>query len=226
MRIVHGYSSDAWDRDAIPIWLAVLAIGLAWIIDWLANSTGWRVPWWVDAPSVMGIYALFRTGYNARVWHGRIGPVKLSAIPDIRGTWAGTGLSSHDAANAFPVVAYIDQTWSRLSVRLETEASRSASRIAALNTSSSPEPGLAYEYLNEPKPLSAQTMVPHRGVVHLRLSPDGSGLHGDYYTGRARQNVGTLSLQRVSKEILGQESALSLLSASTSDTLMPRPGGA
>ena len=57
-------------------------------------------------------------------------------------------------------------------------------------------PMLSYEYRNEPKPHAAATMHPHRGMTRLGLVSPGR-LEGEYYTGRDRQNYGTLSLEKV-----------------------------
>jgi hypothetical protein len=55
---------------------------------------------------------------------------------------------------------------------------------------------LSYEYRNDSKPHAAKTMHPHRGMTRLGLVSPGR-LEGECYTGRDRQNYGTLRLQNV-----------------------------
>lgn len=202
---MHAYSTDAPDREFLPKAFAAGAVAITLFVNWLVPTLGLQVPWWIDAPSVMGFYGLAQAAYDRLLWRQRYGVVRLSAIPDLRGTWAGTIRSSHDPTRTISAVLYIDQTWTKLSVQLVTETSRSRSVMAAVSTTT---PELGYEYVNEPGALATDTMHPHRGATHLHLSPDGTTLEGDYYTGRGRQNVGELTFHRVSKETLSRDDAL------------------
>ncbi|GIW59196.1 MAG: hypothetical protein KatS3mg087_0262 [Patescibacteria group bacterium] len=64
--------------------------------------------------------------------------------------------------------------------------------MASLNTRESQEAGLKCEYLNEPRAHEVGTMNSCRGNAHVRLSPDGKRLEGDYFTGRGRKNIGSV----------------------------------
>ncbi len=78
---------------------------------------------------------------------------------------------------------------------LETEYSKSQSLIVGIITAGSSAMVMSYEYLNEPKPAAKETMHAHRGTARLVL--EGESLEGEYYTGRDRQNYGSLSLRRL-----------------------------
>lgn len=213
---MHAYATDAEDRKSIPIWLTIVAVAAALLFDYTLKRIGLKAPWWLDTPAVMGFYGLLHLLFDKYAWRW---PLKLSAIPDLNGTWVGTIKSSYDGGlntDKINVVLYIFQTWSKLSARLETDHSRSFSTMAALNTDASPEQGLKYEYLNEPMSTVAETMHSHRGTAHLRLSPCKTILEGDYYTGRDRRNVGSLSLRRVSRNCLNRDEALNQASISLS----------
>ncbi|NJL40243.1 MAG: hypothetical protein HC899_28465 [Leptolyngbyaceae cyanobacterium SM1_4_3] len=188
---MHTYATDAKDRETIPLWLAALAVAATLFLNYLLKALNFQVPWWIDAPSVMGFYGLLYELFDNLLWRLRFKAIHLSEIPNIRGTWVGIVKSSYDGGTETRgVILYVRQTWSKLSVQAETETSRSFSTMAVVNTSNSPESGLKYEYINEPGTFSVQTMQTHRGTANLRLTPDGATLKGEYYTGRGRQNIG------------------------------------
>ena len=51
--------------------------------------------------------------------------------------------------------------------------------------------------LNAPRNDAEETMNAHVGLNHLRLSPDGKTLEGDYFSGRGRQTFGRMKLLRI-----------------------------
>jgi hypothetical protein len=55
-------------------------------------------------------------------------------------------------------------------------------------------------------------MQSHRGTGHLYISSDDKAMKGDYYTGRGRQNMGTIVLQFISRTHLKREDALNQMS--------------
>lgn len=206
---MHTYATDSKDRETIPLWLAALAVANALLLNHLLRALNLQIPWWIDAPSVMGFYGLFYTIFNNYLWRFRFKSICLSEIPDIRGTWIGCVKSSYGGgAEVQGVLLYVRQNWSKLSVQVETGNSRSFSTMAVVNTHNSSESGLKYEYISEPGALSIQTMQTHRGTASLRLSPDGFTLKGEYYTGRGRQNIGEMIFRKVSSQFLSRENAL------------------
>jgi SMODS-associating 2TM, beta-strand rich effector domain len=202
---MHTYATDAKDRETVPLWLAALAVAATLFLNYLLKTLSFQVPWWIDAPSVMGFYGLF----DNLLWQLRFKAIHLSEIPNIRGTWVGIVKSAYGGGTETRgVILYVCQTWSKLSVQIETETSRSFSTMAVVNTSNSSEPGLKYEYINEPGTFSVQTMQTHRGTANLRLTPDGATLKGEYYTGRGRQNIGDMVFHKISTQFLTRETAL------------------
>ncbi len=208
---MHAYATDAEDRKLVPTVLAVVAVAATLLLIYEIEALKIQIPWWIDAPSVMGFYALFYGLYDKFLWRLRFSSIPLSKIPDVGGVWAGVLTSSYDKGTKINVVVYIDQTWSKISIRLETETSISFTTMAALNTEESLDPGLKYEYLSEPGAFAKETMHIHKGTGHLRLSSDSKALTGDYYTGRDRRNFGTLELHFVSKKKMSREEALKLV---------------
>ena len=204
---MHSYATDE-DRTAMTVYLAIAAIALGQGIAYLASLGGSGLPRWVASPSTMTLFGVVFWVFNKYAWGWTFRSLRLSKIPDLRGTWAGLVHSSHDDKDNHVVVS-INQTWLKISIRLESERSSSASVMAALNTvEAAAEQGLNYEYLNEPVATAVPTMHIHRGTTHLRLSPDRKRLEGSYYTGRDRMNLGTITLQWVAAAPVAREEAL------------------
>lgn len=206
---MHAYATNASDRDTTPLYIGFLAVASALALGSALDYFHLTVPWWIDAPSVMGFYGIYRSLFDTNVWSRTLfRRWRFSSIPDIRGTWVGYARSSHNEGTYHPVLLYIHQTWTKISVILETTSSRSSSTMASLNTRESQEAGLKYEYLNEPRAHEVVTMNSHRGNAHLRLSPDGKRLEGDYFTGRGRQNIGSLCFIFLSHNEVNHDDAL------------------
>lgn len=204
---MHAYATDASERESIPVWLAFLAVAAALLLSSALKSTKLEVPWWVDAPSVMGFYGLLYQRFDKYLWCQKFSFISFSSIPNLQGTWVGSIHSSY-GTDVPDGILYIRQTWTRLNVRLVIQNSSSYSIMAAVNTYESSEPCLKYEYMNEPSALSVGTMNAHRGTANLQLSPDGKELIGDYFTGRGRQNLGTMEFKLVSRKYLIKREAL------------------
>lgn len=194
---MHLYATDADEKRAVASVLAVLSVGATLLFQSALDAAKLLVPWWVDAPSVVGFFGLLHLLFDSYLWRVKLGAVRFSRIPNLSGEWSGTVRSSFDGVSTeTQVTVHIVQTWSRIAIKLETERSRSKSLIAAVSTEESGQHGVTYEYLNEPKPGALSTMHAHRGTAHLYLSVDGTVLDGDYYTGRDRHSSGHLRLVR------------------------------
>ncbi|MBN3945015.1 MAG: hypothetical protein HWQ38_00365 [Nostoc sp. NMS7] len=206
---MHAYATDTSERESIPVWLAFFAVAAALLLSYIVKNMKLEVPWWIDAPSVMGFYGLIYQWFDKFLWCQQFKFISFSSIPNLRGTWVGVIHSSYGGGTDVPgVILYTRQTWTRINLRLVTQNSSSYSIMAAVNTHDSSEPSLKYEYMNEPSALSVNTMNAHRGTANLQLSPDGKELAGDYFTGRGRQNLGTMEFKFISREYLTREEAL------------------
>jgi len=176
--------------------LALISVLLAWLLHLVSQALQLKVPWWIDPPSIMGVYGLLYSAFDRYLWQLQLlRKVGLVKVPNLKGIWEGTISSSFDKHGAqYRATVTIDQTWTAISINLETNPSRSHSLIAGIITEGSAGAVLSYEYLNEPKPVAKETMHAHRGTARLVLI--GGHLEGEYYTGRDRQNYGSLSLRR------------------------------
>lgn len=204
---MHAYASDSTDRKVAPWAVAVTAVLLAYGYSLLIARLKWTVPWWVEAPSIMSVYGLGHWLYSRFAWRWRVLGIRLSEIPDFNGTWFGELTSSHAEVGSLPGMMYIRQTWTDICVEFDCQKSRSYSLMAVINVTPGITEGLTFEYTNSPRHDAVETMNAHVGLNHLRLSPDGQTLEGDYFSGRGRQTFGRMKLVRVAQERLTLEQA-------------------
>jgi len=189
-RLVHPYSIDVTARSVVDGALFVLALILGTLGYRGLGLAGVDPPWWLDVPGVIGVFSGLRLWFEHQVWRWRW-IARAHGVPDLRGRWTGFGLSSFDGfAKSRDFTLDIRQSWSRIEVSLNADASRSSS-YAAMISCDQACPELLYAYRNRP---SAATRMPSfAGVATLRLE-EGT-LQGDYFTDGARGNSGTLEFE-------------------------------
>jgi hypothetical protein len=192
--MLHPYATDSEERKQIPLYLAALAILSAIGLSWVLQKVHW--PGWLDAPATAGFYGLYYELFRKRLWRADLfhkwGWVK---VPVLAGKWDGNVATSFDEQQGkHPIHADIVQDWTHISIKMRSEYSRSESLVGSIVVGN--DIVLDYEYRNDPLPGAVATMHVHRGTASLVLSRDGRILAGDYYSGRDRQNYGSLRLQK------------------------------
>ena len=193
---MHPYATDSEERVHVVVVLALLSVAIMFGFHIVLSKTGIQWPWWLEAPSVWGIFGGLYKWFDKKMWKCRWWrKISLVKVPDLNGCWSVQGRSSTFDEN-FAGEVHIRQTWTRLSVTMETERSRSHSLTASLLLNQPEGITLSYEYRNEPKPNALCTMHAHRGTAVLRLRDEGL-LEGEYYSGRDRLNCGELRLRRI-----------------------------
>jgi len=148
------YGIDSKERRTVAVLIGMAAVGFAFSQDWLLGFLDRSVPWWIDAPSVMGFYGLLYLLFDAHIWRfaAKLG---LVSVPNLNGLWSGTLISSHDGHRSeHGVYVTIKQTWSRMSIILEAEKSRSHSVVIGLATENQTLPRLVYNYVRRCPELS------------------------------------------------------------------------
>ena len=187
--------------------MAICALGVAYLYVVLSRAYQFSLPWWCETPSIMLVYGLFHWAYDSHVWKGKILEFSMSQIPNCNGTWFGELRSSHSGGTTIQGMFLIHQTWKKIVIECRTDSSTSYSRMASLNVAPGASQGLIYEYSNDPRANSKETMHAHRGFAFLALSADGKWLEGDYYTGRDRATFGTMRLRLVSRKRIDLQEA-------------------
>ncbi|SRR6266550_4236433 len=200
--MAHTYATDSGERKIVPFFLAAAAIGGAYLTFHLLKKYHIEMPWWAFLPiDTMGMYGLLYAFFDRVAWKWRFTRwIGVTQIPDLSGTWYGQvqpaptpGMSAGLAA-PIDITLSIKQSWTEILIGATTNQSRSHSLSGAIVVAD--DPSLSYEYANEPLPSAATTMHAHRGIVRLMVNPSRSVLEGEYYSGRDRQNIGTIRVAR------------------------------
>jgi SMODS-associating 2TM, beta-strand rich effector domain len=190
----HPYSINLKERQMVYFWLALVAWGLALLVAKLLSTLAWNPPTWLDFPGVLTIFGLLCLWFDRQLW--RFAPIRKLGIatPILAGKWSGVARSSHDEyGTEHPLTATIHQSWTSISICVDATDSRSKSSTAAISVGL--ENSLIYCFDNQPKVGAPSTMHAHGGTATLRIELN--KLEGEYYSGRDRQNMGTISLKRV-----------------------------
>ena len=197
---MHPYATNSSERNVIVLGISALSILLAYSLSAVLTALRWSVPWWLDAPSVVGFFSLLYGCFDRYLWtcslFRMLGLVK---VPNLTGTWKGEVRSGFQAFSApHAITATITQTWTMICVELRAPHSTSESTVGAILL---PKPGsaiLTYQYRNQPTADAAIGMHAHNGTATLTfVTTDTTAvLAGEYYCGRDRNNIGQMTLER------------------------------
>ncbi|KAA3644503.1 MAG: hypothetical protein DWQ07_13860 [Chloroflexi bacterium] len=199
---MHTYSTDSQERTRILFILALVSIGAAYILDVILNLVGITIPWYFEAPSALTIYAITYKIFDNWVWKlSFIHKIGLVLVPNISGEYSGEIISSFDNfETTIKSKITIKQSWRRISIILTTDESQSHSITGSILLDVPAGPELLYEYVNEPFPISIESMHIHRGAARLRISIEDDTIEGHYYSGRSRLTIGRMILAKSSSK--------------------------
>ena len=129
---MHPYAIDSEERRNVLLGIVLVSGGLAYGFHCLMLHMNIQPSWWVDSPSVLGIVGVLYEAFDKWLWRWfrKIGIVK---VPDIQGQWEVDGYTSFEQKRSFKAKVIIRQTWTHISVYLETEQSSSRSLAASLS---------------------------------------------------------------------------------------------
>ena len=195
---MHGYSTDTDEKRVVTLFLAALAIALAWVSSNLLAAIHLSMPWWADAPSSIFFYGVLYALFDRHLWrHPLMRKLGLVKTPNLTGCWRGYLTSSYDNhAKRHELSVDIFQSWTEISIFLTTVTSVSRSCVAVIQVSDPEGIALIYQYENQPLADATRTMHMHYGTAMLRML-NGNGLTGDYYAGRDRGTFGRISCHRL-----------------------------
>lgn len=192
---MNSYNPDGSRK--VVVLLLIISVSLAGLIHAGLDTVNFELQGLVSITSAVGMYQILYYAFDHFVWKWRLlRKIRLVTVPDLNGRWVGKIESSYEQdAQAYPISVSITQQWSKILVRLETGESVSKSIAASFLTDDPSSPELVYVYDNDPRGMAPESMNSHSGTAKLRIT--GSGLQGQYYTGRGRKTVGDISLKRV-----------------------------
>lgn len=189
---MHTYSIDTDERKNILLVLAIISIVFSWGFYKILGNYQIALPWWVESPSVLFFYGWFFVIFDKWLWR-YFKKINFVKTINLNGEWYGNLKSSFDNhTSEVKATLKIFQTWTRIKILLTTDQSLSHSETASIIVDTPGGKYLSYQYINEPKSNTAKTMSIHRGTVRLVFDEKKNSLEGEYYSGRDRQNFGSL----------------------------------
>lgn len=193
---MHPYSLDTEERKNVLLILAVASIILSWVSYKVFSKYEITFPWWIEGPSILFFYGLLFVIFDKWAWKF-FRKISFIKTPNLNGEWGGYLRTSFDEhSSEMKASLKIFQTWTKIKIILTTEQSLSYSETASLVIEAAEGKYLSYQYVNEPKSVAVKTMSIHKGTARLLFNEKESALNGEYYSGRDRQNFGTLSFNR------------------------------
>ncbi|MCY4526428.1 MAG: hypothetical protein OXB89_07445 [Anaerolineaceae bacterium] len=215
---MHPYSQNVSERQLVQ-WAWTLAVAALSVsvggsvhppLEAFANQFG--VPGFLTSVfarflTPFGLFSASIWAFDNHLWKWRVVRwLTRLEVPVLEGDWNGELRSSYRGQDGTeePEVheiklLCIKQTWTRIAIRLETNASSSDSYVASFVLCSGQKPKLVYSYQNDPKYDNVGTMQIHRGTAELTVESE-CRLAGLYFTGRGREgNYGTMELKKISQ---------------------------
>ena len=193
----HTYSCDTRDRYSIHIYLIILSIAIAYLIQMICNNLNKEIPWWIGLPGIFSIYGALYYCFKTILWRWKIlRAVFFIKTPNVEGKYSGIINTSYDDFTSDKKVdIQILQSWDRILIKIETESSHSFSQSCSISIKDQAMPTISYLYINEPMAGSTKSMEIHYGMCMLYF--DKAGLNGDFFTGRGRQTYGTIKAEKL-----------------------------
>lgn len=194
---MHDYAIDSRERVLVVRILFMASALVSGIAAVLIPSDLLPMRWLLPIPSIALVFGVSYWAFDNWLWRWWfLRFLRLVSLPDLRGEWTGTIASSYtDFEDTQSVTVAIEQTWTKIAVRLNAAESRSWSLTASILTNAPEGLVLTYLFDNQPEAESDETMERFRGTtVLLRTAAD--QLEGYYYTGRGRTTHGSINLCR------------------------------
>lgn len=140
-------------------------------------------------------------------WIPLLNPV-IVLVPNLHGTWKGTLQSNwtdpETGEQVLPteITAFIRQSFISISVEIHTSKMVSKSYIAGINTDGDTETQeLCYSYNSKANAETLENNPWHEGTAKLEIFAGSNlKLKGNYWT--IRKTIGTIEMQRISKNIM------------------------
>lgn len=158
-----------------------------------------QMPFYVEAPSISFIYGLLFYFFDRYLWKlNFFKKLNIIIAEDLNGEWTGKAKSSFDEFNnEIDVKLIIKQTATKITIQGKFNQSKSISLNANFEKSEVDDSvALFYFYRNEPNYDAIKTMSTHEGSVKLIYNKEENSLEGYYYSGRDRNNHGTIKVCR------------------------------
>lgn len=189
---MHDYSLRGHPRERLIFYIAAAAFSLMPLITTLKGWIGVGV-----AITTFAVFSVIFMLFDRFVWRTGLFR-KVFRLPDLNGNWNCVGTQLDEDGNVtseWTGSVTISQTWSRISVALQTESSRSRSGPASIECDEGHGFRLLYTYQNEPAP-GQKPLAPHRGTSELIFDDNCQAADGLYFNDHNRKSFGRMKLTK------------------------------
>jgi SMODS-associating 2TM, beta-strand rich effector domain len=195
---MHTYTTDSSTFPKIIALLAFAALAVSIALGAVAELVRTNYGYPIGGVSTLAIFGGLYWLTDNKLW--RLTPFRqLLRVPDLNGHWLCNGRTTRRDGEArddsWTAQMTITQTWSRISVTLNTKESESYSTTASVTSNPDGNCRINFQYLNTPIP-SANLLARHSGVCTLVFSHEGNNATGSYFTDHGRLTVGEMTLAR------------------------------
>jgi hypothetical protein len=179
-------------RTSHVIFFAALLPAVSVYIGWLFTQIFPHWPFWVDGISPLTAYALLFNFFDKVAWRWPIFRLlKIVTVPDLRGRWEGTQISSYVAEGKHVtshVVTEVTQTFSGIQIATYYKRWSSKASVAQFVTIDDiPTLLIMFEAARKVAYEEADGNF-LRGACELQLTADGQ-LEGSYFNGAGRHGA-------------------------------------
>lgn len=188
---------------AFIVVLVGISAAIVYAISYILKLNGTDVPFYIETPSIPGVYAGLFFLFDRFLWKHKIfRGLGIIIADDLNGKWVGIVKSSYDDfSSEIPAELQIEQTATNIKVCGTFNQSKSVSIHENFGRSEiDNQTALFYFFRNEPKYDAPKGMAIHEGSVKLTYNPADDSLTGYYYSGRDRNNHGTIEVKRTRAE--------------------------
>ncbi|WP_437207084.1 hypothetical protein [Planctomicrobium sp. SH664] len=190
---MHDYSMRGHPRERIIFYLAIGASTLLPVITAISGWIGIGL-----AVTSFTLFSVLFLVFDRYLW--KLSLIRrLLGLPDLNGKWHCQGErfdSDGNPAQTWTGTVTIKQTWSRLSVAICTDTSRSTSGPASITADDGHGIRLLYNYQNEPRP-GQPVLSPHHGTCELIFDEACTSATGMYFNDHNRRSFGQMKLTRI-----------------------------
>lgn len=194
---MHVYGDNGSRLKALGL-VAVISVIFSIAAERVFNGLGIGPSWLVSAPAVAASFGIVYGFVERTAWRWRaLRAVGIIDTLPVAGKYRGELASSYGGTR-LPVELEVEQSWTRISVRLkvlESESSTSLSLAATLHREGVSRSRLTYFYRNTVRPTVADSdMNDHDGTAEIVIDTGAGTATGRYYNYRGRQ--GNLDLSK------------------------------
>lgn len=179
--------------------LIVISVSVVYGINQFLNNNNISVPFYIEVPSVPLVYGILFNAFDCCLWKWKIFKrLHIVIADDLNGEWKGESKSSYDnMEESKNVTLNIKQTATSIVIQGIFNESKSISLNANFEESDV-DNGVAlfYFYRSIPRYDAAESMAMHEGSAKLVYNKPDDSLEGIYYSGRNRNNYGTIKVYR------------------------------